>query len=486
MLLISVLTINACTTPSTNSQKTALDNNRIETKAIEKPMPEKETPNNELTDKTETKPKKEEKNTTPKKKRAANKKKAIETFKGFSNFYKQFEKPAQTFTLNTTKDTIITCAEGTKITIKPNLFITESGKEVTGNVQLKVKEFYKTSDILLANLSTASNGKLLETGGMLHIEAYSGSEKCQLKHGKNIELSFPTNNFKKGMQLFRGTWQDDNIDWQLNDDFPSESEEIEVFDTPILFPEFPGGYAKLQEYIANIKYPTEAKEAGFEGSVYTRFTVTTTGAIENIEIAYGVPPSIKNELIRVIESMPNWIPAKRGNIVVAEQTILPLVFRLDDGIKRKDNLPTYRKFLSEDIEKQIEQNDISNAKMDVVSNYLLSSSKLGWINCDRFLRENIPLTNYFVDGQTTKNIDVKIIFNDIKSVLAGRSVNQQFSFPNTPIGHKVTIVALKYENNQYHLATKQTSISNTTETNLVFKPVNAQQLKTEMKRFDNI
>jgi len=45
--------------------------------------------------------------------------------------------------------------------------------------------------MILGGLSTTSNGKLLETGGMLYISATTNGEKCDLKKGKNIEIAFP-------------------------------------------------------------------------------------------------------------------------------------------------------------------------------------------------------------------------------------------------------------------------------------------------------
>jgi hypothetical protein len=89
-----------------------------------------------------------------------------------------------------------------------------------------VTEYYKLSDILLANLSTVSNGKHLETGGMLFIEAKKGAIELELKDNKPIDISFPTKNKKQGMQLFSGEWKDKNMNWTLQGDQTLEDVDI--------------------------------------------------------------------------------------------------------------------------------------------------------------------------------------------------------------------------------------------------------------------
>ena len=60
--------------------------------------------------------------------------------------------------------------------------------------------------MLLANLPTVSNGQLLETGGMLFLEAKQGTTDLKLKDDRAIEISFPKTNKREDMQLFLGAW----------------------------------------------------------------------------------------------------------------------------------------------------------------------------------------------------------------------------------------------------------------------------------------
>lgn len=94
-------------------------------------------------------------------------------------------------------------------------------------------------------------------------------------------------------------------------------------------PSFPGGQeAMVQFLIANIKYPQVAKEKGIQGKVFVSFVVKKDGKIDDVKVQKSVNPLLDAEAIRVIKSMPNWIPGKDGNNPVDAQMTLPIDFRL--------------------------------------------------------------------------------------------------------------------------------------------------------------
>ncbi|QHV94574.1 energy transducer TonB [Spirosoma endbachense] len=76
-------------------------------------------------------------------------------------------------------------------------------------------------------------------------------------------------------------------------------------------PEFPGGMSKLGQYISdNLRYPKAAQVAGLAGRVFIRFLITKQGAIEGVKVLKGVSPEIDAEAIRMVATMPNWVPGK--------------------------------------------------------------------------------------------------------------------------------------------------------------------------------
>ena len=85
----------------------------------------------------------------------------------------------------------------------------------------------------------------------------------------------------------------------------------------------------MMQYLSkNIHYPTTAMEAGRQGRVTVQFIVTKDGNIEQVKILRGVSPELDTEAIRVISSMPKWIPGEqRGKRVNVKYTV-PVMFRL--------------------------------------------------------------------------------------------------------------------------------------------------------------
>lgn len=94
-------------------------------------------------------------------------------------------------------------------------------------------------------------------------------------------------------------------------------------------PSFPGGDLACMEWLSNnIKYPAEAIEKEIEGIVIVQFVVTKDGKITNAEVVRPVDPLLNEEALRVVRSMPDWIPAKRNGQNIAIKFTLPITFRL--------------------------------------------------------------------------------------------------------------------------------------------------------------
>lgn len=109
----------------------------------------------------------------------------------------------QTFTIDPKKDNTITGKDGTSITIPKGALVTKDGKPISGKtIQITLKEFLQPRDAAFNQLSTISNGKLLESGGMFTIEATANGEKVDMKKGQTMQVKMPTINMRNNMQLF--------------------------------------------------------------------------------------------------------------------------------------------------------------------------------------------------------------------------------------------------------------------------------------------
>ena len=115
------------------------------------------------------------------------------------------------------------------------------------------------------------------------------------------------------------------------EDFVIEEEvvEEEVFTIVESMPEFPGGQAKLFEFLGkNTKFPPAAIANSISGKVYVNFTIGKDGKIRDVKIIRGVHDLLDKEALRVVKSMPPWKPGKQRGKAVNVSYNLPINFIL--------------------------------------------------------------------------------------------------------------------------------------------------------------
>ncbi len=408
-------------------------------------------------------------------------------------------KKFQYFTINSSKDTTIIGDEGTQITFKANSFNVPKNSPI----KIRLKEYYKMSDIAFSNLTTETkDGKLLETGGMLYLDALANNKKVDLNKNTFFDLKFPFDEKKKDMILFDGKTKNKTIVWEesevneieIVEEFIEEEWESEVFTIVEKMPEFKGGQDKLFQFLGkNMKYPADAKAMNISGTVYVNFIIGANGKVQNAKVLRGVHPSLNREAIRAVESMPNWSPGMQRGKAVSVSYNLPIKFRLDGSTV--SYTPEQIKYFSDSLKETQEKNlfgddgiaDTKNsteargAKSDI-SYYALSGSRLGWINCDRFAgRGNLNLA-IKVDNKDT---DVKIIFHRIKSLIAGSNNATYSRFGRVPSGERVTVFAVKYVDKKPFICLKEITTSNKS-INLEFVELTKEGLKEVAKKISNI
>lgn len=94
-------------------------------------------------------------------------------------------------------------------------------------------------------------------------------------------------------------------------------------------PQFPGGIEALQLFAARtMKYPVIALENGIQGRVFVKFVVDKTGKVTKAKVDRGVDPSIDKEAVRIVESMPAWMPGKQHGQAVDVAYTMPIDFKL--------------------------------------------------------------------------------------------------------------------------------------------------------------
>ena len=111
--------------------------------------------------------------------------------------------------------------------------------------------------------------------------------------------------------------------------YSKDQKKADVFVIVEEMPEFPGGQTALRSFIAaTVQYPAIAMENGIQGKVFVNFVVGKDGNVTDAKIARGVDPSLDNEALRVVNSLPKWKPGKQKGEPVNVSYTVPINFQL--------------------------------------------------------------------------------------------------------------------------------------------------------------
>ncbi len=103
----------------------------------------------------------------------------------------------------------------------------------------------------------------------------------------------------------------------------------EIFTAVEQMPQFPGGEGELLKYIStHIKYPTMAAENNIQGRVVVKFVVQKDGKVGEVVVLRGRDPDLDKEAVRVVKTLPNFIPGKMNGQAVSVWYTLPINFKL--------------------------------------------------------------------------------------------------------------------------------------------------------------
>jgi len=122
-------------------------------------------------------------------------------------------------------------------------------------------------------------------------------------------------------------------------------ETEKAWDVVEKMPQYPGGEKELMGYLArNIKYPVEAQKRGTQAKVIVGFVVNSKGKVINpillrtdvtvIKAGDSDPKVVEllnQEALRVINSLPDFIPGEQNAKKVSVRYTIPIVFVLQGG-----------------------------------------------------------------------------------------------------------------------------------------------------------
>jgi hypothetical protein len=396
-------------------------------------------------------------------------------------FLSQLASPKQVFTISNQEPHQIVCKDGTKLNIKANTFTSVDKKTIEGNVALEIKEAYTYTDMIVNNLHTVSNGNLLESGGMVYINATQNATQLDIDISKPIQVEMPTSNKKDDMQLFNL----DKGNWVANGQVQSVHSEkfrrkdITVFnllESPkwrvnlkgkmIAKFDIPQNCPKSNEEMLNILQKKYGKN--YDQVKVRRLMINTKRILFINDNDDGNRWYNNKEIVGDSISLPYWI-ASKWNLV-----------NTNDSIKyEKENYLDSIIFLIN----QKEKFDRNVEKEKIFGSYNFSLRNFGWINCDRFYNKKNLIENFSIfEKNYTENevVSSMLLFPKLNSLLNGLNRNGISLFNNIPNNKNVYFVAFKTTTNKVLTCIQQLTTSKETAKAEDFIELTPTQVKAKL------
>jgi len=87
---------------------------------------------------------------------------------------------------------------------------------------------------------------------------------------------------------------------------------------------------KMLRFIyTNLRYPADAREFGVQGMAIIQYVIEKDGTVSDVEVIRGLCDSIREEVQRVVSTMPTWTPGEQEGKKVKVKYMLPIRFKLE-------------------------------------------------------------------------------------------------------------------------------------------------------------
>jgi TonB family protein len=145
-----------------------------------------------------------------------------------------------------------------------------------------------------------------------------GQEKKTNTKKQTLEIQPPSKN----------TSEEDNL-INLPASQPKSNEGITEF--PDVEPIFQGSPSDENEWLLkNLIYPNEVIDNEINGKVYLTIIINEDGSVSSPKIIRGLSPECDKEAIRLVKSMPKWIPGKIKNKAVKVKKKIVIIFNAEN------------------------------------------------------------------------------------------------------------------------------------------------------------
>jgi hypothetical protein len=194
--------------------------------------------------------------------------------------------PSQTFDIDSKQDNVIEGENGTVVVCPKGCFKNAKGEIVEGNVKIELSEALSLEDMLLSNLTTTSDGKQLETDGMIYFNATANGEQLTINKDNPIHIEIPTTEKKGGMMAYKGIRDEKgNMNWIEPKELDNYLVTVDINSLDFL----PQGFqTEVDKGMPYKKYKTATQ--GLTDSLYYQLSV-----IDGSSLRQGFVPTNYNE-----------------------------------------------------------------------------------------------------------------------------------------------------------------------------------------------
>lgn len=382
--------------------------------------------------------------------------------------YQELARKPQEFLINPARDTILRAEFGTIVHIKANTFKVSNTKKGTRMINVLIKESFLKSDMILDNLTTVSNGQILESQGMVYIDAQDLKKNpVKLAKGKSLLVMVPTDSVVPNATLFNGdrTRSDGNMNWTAKKDseiFTYKLEEITgcgygfMHYHDLVHVICPFFWCKVKRFFRIKSWSEDLKIRAFNSH-----WLNDLAECEKLNAKfqeYGV-----NNYADLIYKMNQPLMDQFGAKTPQE---------LMDTINKLNRQYIEVAYLNRSLNFQ----DLQY--------YVYNESRLGWTNLDVFADfKTSELISMRVNLLASKNKDCKLVFKNRRIVLPAEVLNGRLIFQNIPPNEEVFVVVIKLRDGKPYLAITETTTANKI-VNVDFEHYELPELKEKLKILD--
>jgi hypothetical protein len=177
-------------------------------------------------------------------------------YTSMDDVYSKLAPPSKTVSMSVSSGGSVYSNGGTRFIITPNSFISGSGANVTGSVQVEVNDWLQKGDMIFGKVLPTTATESLLSGGQAYIRVTQNNQPVFLKPGKQVQINLPQfGKGKPGMQLFVGNRVEgaaNNVNWVATDSL-SNGSLVYNGDTISMFCDSLG-YANADRFISSPNY----------------------------------------------------------------------------------------------------------------------------------------------------------------------------------------------------------------------------------------